>query len=219
LLGWMIQWKSPPRADRSTSITQALRRHGVQTLIGAAWIGIVAWKAPEALPWIALVATGLLLVIPISVLTSTTALGTLARRAGFFVTPSESHPPRELTATRQYSGEARPLPRFIDAVTDPDVHAAVHAAAKARSSPLAAALRDERIERALQSGPAALTRIERLEVLHDALALDALHRAVQAAPVHPSWYATASAGRATIKVFRRNVGTRRGTLGTVSELL
>ena len=34
LLGWSIQWKSPARADKSTSITQALRRHGLQTAIG-----------------------------------------------------------------------------------------------------------------------------------------------------------------------------------------
>ncbi len=70
LLGWSIQWKSPARADKSTSITQALRRHGLQTVIGFAWVGLVAWKAPNVLPWIGLVAAGLLLSIPISVLTS-----------------------------------------------------------------------------------------------------------------------------------------------------
>ena len=70
LLGWSIRWKSPARADKSTSLTQALRRHGLQTAIGLAWVGVVAWKAPDVLPWVAPVAAGLLLAIPISVLTS-----------------------------------------------------------------------------------------------------------------------------------------------------
>ena len=217
LLGWGIQWKSPPRADRSTSLVQAVRRHGVQTAIGIAWVAVVAWKAPESLPWIALVATGLLLAVPVSVLSSYSSLGALARRARFFLTPNEAHPPRELTATARYAADARPLPRFVDAAIDPDVYAATRGAARVRSSPLSAAVREERIERALLSGPAALSASERTELLHDASALDALHRAVRTAPVHPSWYASATSGaRATIKVFRR-APTRHATVGTVAQ--
>ena len=216
LLGWSIQWKSPPRADRSTSLAQALRRHGVQTAIGIAWVVVVAWKAPESLPWVALVATGLLLAIPISILTSYASVGTLARKLKLFLTPTEVQPPRELAATAHYASDARPLPRFVDAVIDPDVHLVVRDAARVRSSPLAAAAREERVGRALLSGPAALSRDERTDVLHDALALEALHRAVRSAPVHPSWYATpASQPRATIRVLRRTPQTRNATVATL----
>jgi membrane glycosyltransferase len=218
LFGWGIQWKSPPRADLSTLPAQAVRRHGAQTVIGIAWVAVVAWKAPESLPWIALVATGLLLAVPISVLSSYSSLGSLARRAKFFLTPNEAQPPRELTATAHYAADARPLPRFVDAAIDPDVYAAVRAVARARSSPLSATVRDARIERALLSGPAALSANERTELLNDATALDALHRAVRTAPVHPSWYASStSGGRATIKVFRRDARTRHATVGTVAH--
>ncbi len=204
LLGWSIQWKSPSRADKSTSITQALRRHGLQTAIGLAWVGVVAWKAPDVLPWIAPVAAGLLFAIPISVLTSYSALGLLARRAKLFMTPDETRPPREVVATAQYAHSARALPRFADAVIDPDVHAAVRAAAHRSRSALAAAYRAQRVERAVHEGPDALSSTERVALLHDGAALDELQRAAKIAPVHPSWYASStSARRATIKVFGR----------------
>ena len=139
MLGWSIQWKSPARADKSTSLTQALRRHGLQTVIGLAWIGLVAWKAPDVLPWVALVAAGLLLAIPISVVTSYSALGLLTRRAKLFMTPDETRPPREVVATAQYARNARALPRFADAVIDPEVYAVVRSSAHRSRSALAAA--------------------------------------------------------------------------------
>ena len=204
LLGWSIQWKSPSRADKSTSITQALRRHGLQTAIGLAWVGVVAWKAPNVLPWIAPVAAGLLFAIPISILTSYSALGLLARKAKLFMTPDETRPPREVVATAQYARSARALPRFADAVIDPEVHAAVRTAAHRSRSALAAAHRAQRVARAAHAGLDALSSTERVALLHDGGALDELQRAAKIAPVHPSWYASSSsARRATIKVFGR----------------
>ena len=219
LLGWSIEWRSPPRADKSTSLAQAVRRHGLQTAIGLAWVGVVAWKAPDMLPWLTPVAAGLLLAIPISVFTSYTSLGLLARKAKLFITPNETRPPRELLAAAQYVDSARPLPRFADAVIDPDVHSVVRGAARVRRSAPAAAWRAKRVEPALQSGPSALSAVERLNLLHDAIALDELHRAVKAAPVHPSWYASsAAAGRATIRVFGRTRSMQQATVGTVARV-
>jgi membrane glycosyltransferase len=219
LLGWSVQWNSPARDDKSTSIAQALRRHGLQTLIGLSWVGLVAWKAPGVLPWIALVAAGLLLSIPISVLTSSTRLGTVLRKAGLFVTPDEVRPPREVTATAQYARNARALPRFADAVIDPEVHAVVRSAAHRSRSALAAAARAQRVVRAVQLGPEALSAAERVALLHDAAALDQMHRAAQTAPIHSAWYATAaSARRATIRVFGRRTDTRQATVATMARV-
>jgi membrane glycosyltransferase len=216
LLGWSIQWKSPARVDKSTPMMQALRRHGLQTAIGLVWVGLVAWKAPDVLPWLAPVAAGLLIAIPISVLTSYSMLGQIARRAKLFMTPDETHPPREVLATAQYARNARALPRFADAVIDPEVYAVVRSAAHSARSALAAAERAQRVLRALQSGPDALTRAERVALLHDGAALDEMQRAARAAPVHPSWYASsASARRATIKVFGRPRDARNATVATM----
>ena len=219
LLGWSIQWKSPARADKSTSIRQALRRHGLQTAIGIAWMALVAWKAPNVLPWIALVAAGLLLSIPVSVLTSSAKFGLLMRKAKLFMTPDEIRPPREVIATAQYARSARALPRFADAVIDPEVHAVVRSAAYRSRSALAAAARAQRVDRAMQSGPNALSAAERVALMHDAAALDLMHRAAQIAPIHASWYASAkSARRATIRVFGRPAKTRRATVATMARV-
>ena len=219
LLGWSIQWKSPARADKSTSIRQALRRHGLQTAIGILWMGLVAWKAPNVLPWIALVAAGLLLSIPVSVLTSSARFGLLMRKAKLFMTPDEIRPPREVIATAHYARSARALPRFADAVIDPEVHAVVRSAAHRSRSALAAAARAQRVDRAMQSGPNALSADERVALLHDGAALDLMHRAAQVAPIHASWYASAaSARRATIRVFGRPADTRRATVATMARV-
>jgi membrane glycosyltransferase len=186
LAGWAIQWKSPKRDDASTSREEAVRRHGWQTAIGAAWVALVAWQAPDFLPWIAPVAAGLLLSVPLSVLMSRASLGIGARGAGLFLTPDETAPTREVVATAQYAGMGRPQPRFADAVLDPELFAVVRGAARRRPR-LVSAKRQERIERALLSGPDALAPAERRAVLGDAEALATLYRAVRSAPVHPDW--------------------------------
>jgi membrane glycosyltransferase len=216
LLGWQIQWKSPARADKSTSLAQALRRHGMQSVIGLVWVGVVAWKAPAMLPWLAPVASGLLLAIPISIFTSYTLPGVLARKAKLFMTPDETYPPREVTATAHYARDARPLPRFADAVIDPEIYAVVRSAAPRSRSALAAAQRMQRVERALQAGPDALSRNERVALLHDSGALHEMHRIARTAPIHPSWYvSSASVRRATIKVFGRPRDERNATVATL----
>ena len=111
----------------------------------------------------------------------------------------------------------RPQPRFADAVLDPELFRVVRAAAR-RRSPLGRAVRDERIERALQSGPAALSAAERRALLSDADALASLYRAVRTAPVHPGWTGgNGKAGRATISVLRGRPETRHRPFQTLAR--
>ena len=114
LSGWRIQWRSPARADASTTWSEAVRRHGFQTAVGAIWLVVVAQAAPDFLPWLVPVAAGLVLAIPLSVLTSSAAAGRALRRAGLLLTPTETRTPREIEAAEQHAGCARPLPRFAD---------------------------------------------------------------------------------------------------------
>jgi len=212
LAGWAIQWKSPRRDDASTSRAEAVERHGWQAAIGAVWVALVAWQAPDFLPWIAPVAAGLLLSVPLSVLMSRTSLGIGTRRAGLFLTPDETAPTVEVVATAKYAGMGRPQARFTDAILDPELFPLVRAAARRRSR-LASAQRQERIERALLAGPDALTPAERRAVLTDAEALAALYRAVRSAPVHPAWtMARGAASRATVHRMAERLPTRHRTL-------
>ena len=197
LSGWRIQWRSPARADASTTLGEAVRRHGLQTAVGVAWLVVVAQGAPDFLPWLIPVATGLVLAIPLSVLTSSAAAGRALRRAGLLLTPTETRTPREIEDAEQYAGCARPMPRFADTIVDPELHALARTVAR-RRSPLAAGLRGERVERALRLGPQALGAPEQLILLGDLDALDHLHRAVRTTPVHMGWSRSRPHDRATI---------------------
>jgi membrane glycosyltransferase len=216
IAGWTIQWNSPARADASTGWPEALRRHGLQTAIGLAWISLVALEAPEFLPWLLPVAAGLLLAAPLSVLTSRTGAGLVARRLGLLLTPAETRVPREIASAEHHAGNGRPLPRFADAMVDPELHALMRLAAR-RRTPLAAAARNARVQRALSQGPLALSTTEQLLVLGDLDALDALHGAIRARRVHPGWMSSRSQGRATIHQLAGRAEYRPGTVVTLAR--
>ena len=98
LTGWRLDWKSPPRDDASTPWAQALRRHGLHTLVAVAWIGAVhAAGAPFPI-WLSPIIVGLLLGVPLSVWGSRASVGRALRRAGLLLTPEEIEPPEVLDA-------------------------------------------------------------------------------------------------------------------------
>jgi membrane glycosyltransferase len=214
LAGWSVQWNSPARSDEGTSWTEATRRHGLQTLLGIGWVAVVGFEAPDFLPWMAPVAAGLVLAIPLSVLTSRSDLGAAARRLGLFLTPAELRSPRELVAAETYAGDGRPLARFVDAIVDPSMFDVVRAAAR-RRPPLAAASRAARVERALLQGPEALEPAERLALLGDVDALDALYGGLRARRVHPGWTAPSGRDRATVHQMPRGGFRQPRTLATL----
>ena len=214
LAGWQIQWNSPARADACTGWPEALRRHGLQTAVGIAWVTVVYLEAPDFLPWLAPVAAGLLLSAPLSVLTSRANAGFSARRLGLFLTSPETRVPREIAAAEQYAGSGRPLPCFTDAIVDPELYTLMRMAAR-RRSPLASPARQERVQRALVHGPQSLAPTERLAILGDLDALDALHGAVRAARVHPDWTSSHRDTRATIHHLVIHASQRPGTVATL----
>jgi membrane glycosyltransferase len=189
LAGWKVEWKSPARTDDGTAWETAWRRHGSQALLGAVWLALVLWQAPQFAPWLAPVAGGLLLAAPISVLTSRVALGRRARAQGWLITPAELAPPLEVAATADYAARARRLPRVADAVTEAPLYALLRFLARRRSGPLHAQARAARIDHALRYGLAALPQGEQRALLVDAQALDELRSAVARGPVHASWFA------------------------------
>jgi membrane glycosyltransferase len=190
LTGWTVAWKSPPRGDNETGWDEALRRHGLHTLLGLAWAGLVWWLNPAFLWWLLPVAGALALSIPISALSSRVAWGRRARRARLFLIPEESQPPRVLRRMRRHLRQAAPYPDFIAAVVDPLANAIVCATESARTH-LSEAVRAAHAaldERAIAGGPDALGAADRVALLGDAHALASLHHAVWTRPdAHPAW--------------------------------
>ena len=192
LLGRTVQWKSPPREDAETTWSEAWRRHGWHTLLGVAWAAGVYWLNPSFLWWLLPVVGALMLSIPLSVYSSRTSLGRVARRVRLFIIPEESWPPREIRTAHKTMRHAVRMPDFVDAVLDPVMNAVTCASGVARLRPHDA-IRNERdrlVHGALAQGPGALSAREKMTLLNDPLALSRLHFQVWAAPdVAPAWAA------------------------------
>jgi membrane glycosyltransferase len=173
LIGHAVRWRSPPREDAQTTWGDAIRRHGLHTLLGVAWAGFVWWLNPTFLWWLLPVVGALILSVPVSVYTSRVAPGRRLRRRRLFLIPEEARPPAAMRATRKYVKRALPEADGEMAVVDPLLNALACAQGVARHELPEAVRRErsERIERALRDGWSAL-----------------LHMAVWSdAPIAPSW--------------------------------
>jgi len=184
-LGWAATWNSPQRDDDSTPWSEAVRRHGPQTLLGVAWALLVAWLNPSFLWWLVPIVGSLTLSIPVSVISSRVNLGLRAKDEKLFLIPEEYSTPQELLSTDQYTHENRwhaLRDGFVRAVVDPKQNALACALATARhgiAEPIEA-LRAERIAKALEVGPSGLDGNTRLALLSDPVALARLHDQVWA---------------------------------------
>ena len=132
VLGISVSWATQKRDADGTAWTFAIRRHWGHTLIGFVW-GIFMWQLePSLFWWFTPVLAGMVLSIPLSVLTSRRSLGAHARKLGLFLTPEEIAPPAELVSLRAHlkihelTGDiASPQPHagLAEAVLDPYVNA------------------------------------------------------------------------------------------------
>lgn len=127
LLRKTIGWPTQQRGDHQTGLAEALRVHGGQTLLGVA-VGYVAYHhVPSFFWWFTPVLAGLLLSIPISMLTSRVAVGTFAKRLGLFLTPAETSGSGVLelldNEPSRPKGQAEPEPVWTAALSDPRLFA------------------------------------------------------------------------------------------------
>jgi membrane glycosyltransferase len=194
LLGVGVHWGAQNRTADGIAWSQAVRQHWGHTLIGIVW-GVLVWRLDHPTFWWFLpVLAGMLLSIPLSVLTSRTSLGARARNLGLFLTPEETFPPSELDTLRvrmavlEKAGAIHPSHGSIaDAVLDPYVNA-IHVSLL-REKQLNPEYRDALAklgvgrpevrdlgEKLLGQGPEALTTQEKILVLSDAEVVPWLHR-------------------------------------------
>ena len=89
LAGNAVGWPPQARGDRGMDWRQALQRHVGHVLFGVIALTALGAIVPEYVPWILPVVTGLLLSVPLAVLSSRRAMGLAARRLRLFLTPEE----------------------------------------------------------------------------------------------------------------------------------
>jgi membrane glycosyltransferase len=98
LTGKSVSWDAQSRSDRGLSLGESYARHKWHLAIGLIWGTVVLLLAPKFIWWMAPVLIGMLVAIPLAVLTSRTSLGRSLRRLGLFMTPEEVSPPPEMAA-------------------------------------------------------------------------------------------------------------------------
>ena len=196
LLGASVGWSPPKRTDAGISWAFAVRRHWGHTLIGLVW-GFFMWRlGPSLFWWFMPVLVGMVLSIPLSVLTSRRSPGARLRKFGLLLTPEETAPPSELVALRsrmkvhELTDDNRPRPPhagLAEAVLDPYVNA-IHVSLlrEKRLNPtyaeqlakLGAGREETRAlgEKLLAGGPDKLDPAERLAVMADQGVMVWLHQ-------------------------------------------
>jgi membrane glycosyltransferase len=191
-----VQWGPPKRTADGIAWSEAVRQHWAHTVVGLIW-GVLIWRLDRpTFCWFMPVMAGMIVSIPLSVLTSRASLGGQARRGGLFLTPEETSPPPEIAALRarmaalEQEGQAADRPPdsgVADVVLDPYI-SAIHVSLlreKRQNPAFARALSDLGVgqpqvrtlcEKLLAEGPAKLRREEKLLIMSDADQLPWLHR-------------------------------------------
>ena len=111
LFGRAIGWIGQTRDDHAVPLSLAIHNLWPQTVLGLATLGVLAATAPAAIPYALFIAGGLVLAVPLAVLTASPALGRALIRLGIGRLPEETSPPAALRALALPSIEAvRPRP-------------------------------------------------------------------------------------------------------------
>ena len=192
LLGLRVAWKTQNRSDAGLSLSDAIRNFGSPTLTGLAATAAAAVWTPALLPWLSPVLAGLVLAVPLAMLTASSSAGRWLRNRGLLLIPEEESTPAILqnldaTATPAAGG-------LVEVAVSPYANA-VHTALLKRSKVRARhkeTLLHDLIERLLSNGPDALTRRELMALLWDPESVGALHRRLWTAPgaaLDPRWRA------------------------------
>jgi membrane glycosyltransferase len=196
VLGISVGWTTQRRAADGTAWLFAVQRHWGHTLIGILW-GTFMWQLePTLFWWFTPVLAGMVLSVPLSVLTSRRSLGARARGAGLFLTPEETALPEELLTLRSnlkihaLTGDKSPrLPHagLAEAVLDPYVNAVHVSLLREKQLNPAYAEQFTRLgagsdrvqalgEKLLAEGPDKLSPAERLLVMADQRVMVWLHQ-------------------------------------------
>ncbi|MCU0668220.1 MAG: glucans biosynthesis glucosyltransferase MdoH [Myxococcota bacterium] len=189
LTGYTVVWNAQTRGSSETAWREAIRHHGMDTIIASLWAAAVAWLNPSYAWWLTPVVTALIVSVPLSVWTSREGPGLRARKNDLLVIPEELAPPPEIRDVQRdvaaAESERATFPEwrsdgFTRAVVDP-LQNAVHCALIGSGRSFAEKLRHSHaalVDRAVAGGPRALGASERRRLLRDAEAMLALHKSV-----------------------------------------
>ena len=191
LAGRKVTWAVQQRQDATTTLSDAVRRHGSSTALGILW-GLVVYRyMPEFFWWLSPVLAGLALSIPLSILSSRPDIGRAARAVGIFLIPEELDPPQVLARLPRFRAQLRAdaaLPAGLSRlISDPEARR-IHLGLLPEPVEIDPLQRHHltglRLKARLR-GLEALTRQERMEVMLDRFTLEALAHEMGGADLPP----------------------------------
>ncbi|MCU0807046.1 MAG: glucans biosynthesis glucosyltransferase MdoH [Candidatus Contendobacter sp.] len=181
-----VGWPPQQRGDHMTSFREAAQTHGVQTLIGVV-AGVLSYQyVPAFFWWFIPVLLGLVLAIPVSMLSSSIALGRQSRELGLFLTPEETEQPVVLRYLEENLEEdepvlpvlrEKPASRFVQALTDPYVNA-LHLSLLPEREPPGKRRRhylEGLVHQLEEEGPDSLSAAQKRDLIADPETLQRLH--------------------------------------------
>ena len=181
-----VGWPPQQRGDHMTSFREAALAHGGHTLIGVV-TGVLSYMyVPAFFWWFTPVLAGLVLSIPVSMLSSSMALGRGSRELGLFLTPEETDPPAVLRYLEENLEEDDPaLPvlrdkphsRFVQVLTDPYVNA-LHRSLLPQRDPPGKRRRhylEGLVHQLEEEGPDSLNAAQKRDLIADPDTLQRLH--------------------------------------------
>jgi membrane glycosyltransferase len=183
-LGRAVGWGNQNRETDGTAWSDALRFHLFPTVLGLVWAYVAFFQVgPVFAAWMSPILLGLILCVPVSVLTSRSRYGRALARKKILSTPEELNVPQVILLADSSSGSIDPAldatvhsrHGLVAAIVDPYVNG-VHVSLLEFSelTPAGEAL----AERCLSEGPTALSKAELSELLYLAPAMLHMHRAV-----------------------------------------
>jgi membrane glycosyltransferase len=95
LAGKPVAWHTQERGDRGIGVLEALLRHKWHLVTGIAWGAVILAFAPRYIWWLLPVLAGMVLAVPLTVMTSRTSAGLWLRKQRLLLTPEETDPPAE----------------------------------------------------------------------------------------------------------------------------
>ena len=111
LVGRAVGWRGGADDRTRRRWCDALRRHGIDTLIASVWAWSVYWLHPEAFWWLTPVAGALVLSVPLSVLDQPTRARRARARRAHLPDARGAHRPREIRELEASWRRSRRAPR------------------------------------------------------------------------------------------------------------
>ncbi|GJL80399.1 MAG: hypothetical protein DHS20C01_00330 [marine bacterium B5-7] len=94
--GWAVTWNAQPRGNRGLNVTEAVQYQALQLFLGVTLLILISRFTPEHAVWLSPVVAGLVLCVPMAVISSKAMAGLWLLRWKLLATPEELQAPPEL---------------------------------------------------------------------------------------------------------------------------